>query len=231
MLDIGWSELMVIGVVALVVVGPKDLPVMFRTLGRFTAKARSMSREFTRAMEAAAKESGVGDVAKDLQAVTSARSLGLGAIENAATRFEKWDPMKKVATVPKMVVPAVALADSQAAAATIGPATEALAAERAEQRAAVIKAAETRAEARTAAATASLNDLTPAAKPVRVRRKAKVVVVVAEGVVAEGVVAEPAPPPVEVKPKPRKAKPAVVANILAAPVKPARRSRVKAGEA
>ena len=55
MLDIGWSELLVIGVVALIVVGPKDLPVMFRTLGRFTAKARSMAREFQRAMDDAAK--------------------------------------------------------------------------------------------------------------------------------------------------------------------------------
>jgi hypothetical protein len=40
---------------------------MFRTLGRFTAKARGMAREFQRAMEAAADETGVKDVAKDLK--------------------------------------------------------------------------------------------------------------------------------------------------------------------
>ena len=40
MLDIGWSELVLIGVVALIFVGPKDLPRMFHALGRFTAKAR-----------------------------------------------------------------------------------------------------------------------------------------------------------------------------------------------
>ncbi|TMV53453.1 twin-arginine translocase subunit TatB, partial [Thioclava sp. BHET1] len=51
MFDIGWSELLLIGVVALVVVGPKDLPMMFKALGQFTAKARSMAREFQRAME------------------------------------------------------------------------------------------------------------------------------------------------------------------------------------
>ena len=45
MFDIGWSEMMVVGVVALIVVGPKDLPRMFHTLGEFTGKARGMSKE------------------------------------------------------------------------------------------------------------------------------------------------------------------------------------------
>ena len=58
MLDLGWSELLVIGIVALIVVGPKDLPVLFRNLGRFMGKARGMAREFSRAMNDAADESG-----------------------------------------------------------------------------------------------------------------------------------------------------------------------------
>lgn len=93
-MEIGWSELLVIGVVALVVIGPKDLPEMFRTLGRFTAKLRSMAREFSRAMEDAAKESGVKDVADDLRKATNPRSMGLDAVKSAADRFEKWDPLK-----------------------------------------------------------------------------------------------------------------------------------------
>ncbi len=92
--DIGWAELLLIGVVALIVIGPEDLPGMFRQLGRFTAKIRQMSREFSRVMEDAAKESGVKDVAKDLKAVTSPGSLGLSKVKEAADRFEKWDPMK-----------------------------------------------------------------------------------------------------------------------------------------
>jgi len=72
MFDLGWLELLVIGVTALIVVGPKDLPGMFRTVGRFMGKARGMAREFTRAMEQAADESGVKDAAGALKDVVGA---------------------------------------------------------------------------------------------------------------------------------------------------------------
>ena len=102
MLDIGWAELMVIGVVALIVIGPKDLPDMFRQLGRFMAKIRSMGRDFQRAMDEAARQSGVTDVAKDLKSATSAKAMGLDGLRTAADKFEKWDPIKNAAkpTVP-----------------------------------------------------------------------------------------------------------------------------------
>ena len=94
MFDIGMTELLVIGIVALIVVGPKDLPGMFRTLGRFTAKARSLGREFSRAMNEAAAQTGVDDVAKDLKNVTNPKAMGLDALNKAADSFEKWDPNK-----------------------------------------------------------------------------------------------------------------------------------------
>ncbi len=93
-MDLSWSELMVVGIVALVVIGPKDLPGMFRELGRFMAKVRSMGREFSRAMETAAKESGVKDVADDLRKISNPKAMGLDAVRSAADKFEKWDPMK-----------------------------------------------------------------------------------------------------------------------------------------
>lgn len=91
------SELLVIGIVALVVIGPRDLPEMFRQLGRFTAKLRAMSREFSRAMEQAANEAGVKDVAKDLNAIANPKAMGLNAVKDAVDKFEKWDPIKNAA--------------------------------------------------------------------------------------------------------------------------------------
>jgi sec-independent protein translocase protein TatB len=65
--DIGWMELLLIGIVALIVVGPKDLPMMFRRLGQFTGRIRAMARDFQRAMDDAADETGMKDINRDLR--------------------------------------------------------------------------------------------------------------------------------------------------------------------
>jgi sec-independent protein translocase protein TatB len=91
---------------------------MFRELGRFTAKIRAMGREFSRAMEAAAKESGVKDVADDLRKVTSPKAMGLDAVKSAADKFEKWDPLKNAAKPAQPLTPAPMPAAAPAAAAT-----------------------------------------------------------------------------------------------------------------
>lgn len=170
-MDFSWSELLVVGIVALVVIGPKDLPGMFRELGRFTAKLRSMGREFSRAMEQAAQETGVKDVADDLKKATSPKAMGLDAVKSAADRFEKWDPMKTKVTKPATAATAAAApAAAEAEAPAMGPATAALAGKQAARKAAAQEAAE---KLRKAAAPAPEAEPAPAPakKPGRTRRK------------------------------------------------------------
>lgn len=181
--DIGWAELLLIGIVALVVIGPEDLPGMFRQIGRFTAKLRQMSREFARAMEQAAKETGVKDVAKDLKAAASpmsfgAGSLGLNKVKEAADRFEKWDPLanaiKPVALQPLVPPPMPATPAAHpdlttkpaAAAAPMGPATQALADKQAARKAILADtAARMKAVDAPLAAVAGKTDAKPGAAP------------------------------------------------------------------
>ncbi|WP_297771996.1 Sec-independent protein translocase protein TatB [uncultured Roseovarius sp.] len=71
MLDLGWTELLLIGIVALIVVGPKDLPGMFQAVGKFVGKAKGMAREFSRAMNDAADHSGVNEIQKTFKAASN----------------------------------------------------------------------------------------------------------------------------------------------------------------
>ena len=101
MLDLGWTELLLIGIVALIVVGPKDLPVLFRNVGRFMGKARAMAREFSRAMNEAAEESGVKDATQGFRDMTSSKSLGLDGVEKSLRESTRWDPDSETAKLAR----------------------------------------------------------------------------------------------------------------------------------
>ena len=64
MLELGFSELFLVGIVALIIVGPKDLPRMFRVIGKYVGRAKAMARDFQRSFDDAAKDSGFDDIKK-----------------------------------------------------------------------------------------------------------------------------------------------------------------------
>jgi sec-independent protein translocase protein TatB len=64
MFDIAWTEMLVIAVVMIVVVGPKELPGMLRTIGKTTAKLRTMAGEFRKQFDEALKEAELDDLKK-----------------------------------------------------------------------------------------------------------------------------------------------------------------------
>ncbi len=103
--DIGWMELLVIGIVALIVVGPKDLPMMFRKVGQFTGRIRAMARDFQRAMDQAADESGMTELNRDLKAAakfTNPKKMGMDALKDTLddidpSKFEEGSETRRLA--------------------------------------------------------------------------------------------------------------------------------------
>ena len=80
MLDIGATELLVIGLVLILVVGPKDLPRVLRTMGQWSRKMRGLAREFQSSMDDLAREADVADMRKELDSI-SGKNIGK-TIEN-----------------------------------------------------------------------------------------------------------------------------------------------------
>jgi sec-independent protein translocase protein TatB len=93
MFDVGWSELVVIGVVALIVIGPKELPAVLRTVGQWTTKIRRMAGEFQSQFQEAMREAEMSDLKKQVAELDA-------AAKGIATDFDpldlkeatKWEP-------------------------------------------------------------------------------------------------------------------------------------------
>ena len=75
MFDIGWSELLIIAVVAIVVVGPKDLPRLMRTFGHYAGKLRRAAADFQRQFEEAMRETELEEVKKAIDGVRSTETV------------------------------------------------------------------------------------------------------------------------------------------------------------
>ncbi len=87
MFDIGWSEFAVIAVVALIAIGPKELPGVLRMVGQWVAKARKMAGEFQGQFQEAMREAEMADLKKSFDEVREAASGFAGG--NVMTSLQK----------------------------------------------------------------------------------------------------------------------------------------------
>ena len=71
--DLSWSHMLLVLIVALVVVGPKDLPKLMRKMGQWTAKARGMADQFRRSFDDMARQSELDELRKELDELRTAR--------------------------------------------------------------------------------------------------------------------------------------------------------------
>ena len=85
MFDIGWSELVVIGVVALIAIGPKELPGVLRAVGQYMGKVRRMASEFQGQFTEAMREAEMADLKKQVDEMT-----------DTAKSYTNFDPLAEV---------------------------------------------------------------------------------------------------------------------------------------
>ena len=111
MFDIGWIELMVIAIVAIVVVGPKDLPRAMRFVGQWSGKMKKMAREFQGQFNEALREAELDTVKKDVEAIGKIDPM-------AGVRKEMAKVDSAVRDAPRPAKPATSVAAAAAPAAS-----------------------------------------------------------------------------------------------------------------
>jgi sec-independent protein translocase protein TatB len=93
MFDIGWSELVVIAVVALIAIGPKELPGVLRSVGQWMTKIRRMASEFQGQFQEAMREAEMADLKKQAEELND-------AARNLTQNFDPFDYVAKEETKP-----------------------------------------------------------------------------------------------------------------------------------
>jgi len=111
MFGIGWSEFVVIGVVALIAIGPKELPGVLRAIGQWTGKIRRMANEFQGQFQEALREAEMADVRKELDDIT-AQATDIGSYDpvaeankEVASAFEDKPAISEPAVVAGVAAP------------------------------------------------------------------------------------------------------------------------------
>jgi len=122
MFDFAWSEILVIGIVALVVIGPKDLPRVMRTVGVWMGRARAVAREFQSSLDQMVREAELEDVRKQVE---DAAKLDLKReLENS---IDPGGDLQRSLSEPLSVEPPLAAAKPETPAAELPPPAAAVA--------------------------------------------------------------------------------------------------------
>src|SRR5882762_10064413 len=121
MFDIGWSELVVIAVVALIAIGPKELPGVLRMVGQWMGKARKMAAEFQGQFQEAMREAEMADLKKSFDEVKEAATGFTGG--NVMTSLQK--DVGDALRIDDIDKPAVSASDAPAIAPRDAPVTSA----------------------------------------------------------------------------------------------------------
>jgi sec-independent protein translocase protein TatB len=119
MLDLSWSHIVILLIVALVVVGPKDLPRLMRIIGQWTGKARAMANEFRRSFDDMARQAELDELRKEIEQLKNDRPLA--DIAGELNRSIIPDDLKSQPLMTPNVPPTVSL-DAEPAADEIAPA-------------------------------------------------------------------------------------------------------------
>jgi len=103
--SLGFNEIIILGILALVVVGPKDLPLLFRKLGRWTAKLRGMAQEFRTGFDELARQAELDELKREVDALR--RTTSLQEIRNELSKpLPTLEDYAGVITTPAIPAPA-----------------------------------------------------------------------------------------------------------------------------
>lgn len=104
--SLGFNEIIILGILALVVVGPKDLPLLFRKIGRWTAKLRGMAQEFRTGFDELARQAELDELKKEVDALR--RTTSLQELRNEFTKplptLEDYAGIKSTPAIPASAV-------------------------------------------------------------------------------------------------------------------------------
>jgi sec-independent protein translocase protein TatB len=114
MFDVSWSELLILAIVTLIFVGPKELPVFLGTLGRYAGLVRKQATEFKRHFDDAMREAELDQIKKDVEAMTrdvnesvmSATRAAEGEVNEAKAAMTAALPAASIAPPPAVTAPA-----------------------------------------------------------------------------------------------------------------------------